>query len=327
MAWRVICVGWALTVGWSEAAETSKLNAVNGEAAAAESIAATKRDLERIRAASDPRFQGSANGSAPRVSVPALRTDSVEAAPPSPPPSAPASSAARRSVPEKNAGNWLVDAMGQGAREKDERQRAAKGLPRMNEREGRQSPEVGRTSSGKTSLTEPTIPGRDAERGSHSTGANPAEKRVPTSNPLAPFLGDWLTPHDLAMLSPGVGAEAGRSIAGVGDQRQGVPLVSVNSLGAPSLKHDFPGGYGSAPLPGLTASPSPNPFLASLVDTPRTPLPAPSIPPALLAAPPAGSERAAQSRSAPDLEPVSPKIPDVAKPRPDETYFKQLKRF
>jgi len=324
---RVTCAAGALIVCWSEAAETPKKTVVNGEVAAAESIAATKRDLERIRAASDPRFQGSANASAPRISVPELRTDSVD----TPPPSAPATSPARSLAPEKNVDNWLVEAMEQGARERDERQRAAKGWPRLDEREGRQTTKLGRTTSVQPSLTgEPRISGREGERTSLSSPVNSAEKRTPTTNPLAPFLGDWLTPHDYALLRPGVAAEAaGRPGVGasVGVYRNGVPSDFATALGAPTLKRDISGGFGPAPLPGATAPLRENPFLAGLTDAPRMPSPSVSIPPAMVTVPPPASDRLALPRTNPNLPPVSPKIPDVAKPRPDETYFKQLKRF
>lgn len=322
---RVTCAAWALVASWGVAAEPAKNTAASAEVTAAESIAATKRDLERIRGASDPRFQGSANAAAPRVAVPELRIDSVES---SMPPVAPTATK-RASTPEKNAGNWLVDAMEQGARERDERQRGAMGVPRWDERDARQPSELGPTTSGQPSRAgEPRLPGSERERTPLSSLANAAEKRPATTNPLAPYLSEWLTPHDYALLRPGIAAEAaGQTGAGVSDFRNGVGSELASALGAPTLKRDIPGGFGPAPMPRSPAPLRENPFLTGLIDPPRTVSPPAATQPSIVATPSAVSDRLAIPMGTPQTPSISPRIPDVAKPRPDETYFKQLKRF
>lgn len=313
-----------ISVGF--AAESPKR--IEGGGERADATAAIKRELEQIRAASDPRFQGPVG--APRVSVPEMRIDSVE----SPAPVLPPAASTRGTPPAKNTSNWLVDAMEQGAREQDERQQATLGLPRQGEREGLLSsgPEMRGPVSGQSSLLgDRRGSGSERERTSAPSTVNPQEKRPTIINPLTPYLGAWLTPHDYALLRPGLAADlAGRSAPGAGGPNTGIPSDSSSGVGAPTVTFETPGGYTAAASRSGTVLPRENPFLAGLTDTPRTPVPpAPSvlIPPASVSALSSAVERMSASRSSPDPIPVPPKIPDVAKPRPDETYFKQLKRF
>lgn len=334
---------WTCLVSIGVGAEGTKTHPVSSELAASVGVAATQRDLDRIRAAGDPRLSGLANPSGPRVSVPELRTDSVE----TPLPAGPAPSVIRGVKPEQNASNWLVEAMEQGARDREERQRASQGLPRREERAG-----PFRAESGSESWSAASVLLRDNQnsgnersrtRTAEAGAIAPGAKRPGAENPLANYLGDWLTPQDYALLATGLTAGAGGAVAlpGAGNSPLGTGYnASAASAGlrdlaragggAPTLKPEAPGGFaaGTAPLAaGGFGTTRENPFLAGLNDPSKNPPPVASLQPPLAATPPPETAGTRPQLRSPEMPPPVPKVPDLAKPRPDETYFKQLKRF
>lgn len=319
-----ICA-WLAHSGW--AADAAKKAAPGTETNASEGVRATQRDLDRIRAASDPLLSGLARPTTARVPVPELRTDSVE----SPLPVAPTTSAIRADKPVKNSSNWLVDAMEQGARERDSRQRTLSGTAQSEAKGARGLAEVRVDSPFAPPRGEQSGDG-DRERRIDSNAASRTENQAAVHNPLASYLGNWLTPKDYALLTPGLAGGSAASPLGTG-YNEPAPAVGVTTGalgGAPALKSDIPGGFKPALAPSVRSGgviPRENPFLAGLNNLTPNSVPAAGVilGPAIASTAEAG--RPELPIQAMPVPPVTTKIPDVAKPRPDATYFKQLKRF
>lgn len=257
-----------------------------------DAIADAKRDFEAMKASRASRAQ--TRDAVPRVSLPGLHTAPAEPAPRTPTGTA---------TPEAKPDNWLVDAMEKGAdvrrpRTRDERDFAQR------ESEGKLRPE-----------THP-------ERGEAKTLAEMTRRESdPTLNPLTRFLSGWMTPGDYLLLQPALGGIPEATAAGYGDLKT-LPLSGLPHPAGPA-ESDFRLRGREIPATG-PAPPAVNPYLS-----PPPPSGArPTASPAPVSLPTFGGSATAISSPRPAPAPVpASKIPEFARPAPDEKYFKQLKRF
>jgi len=188
-------------------------------------ISNAKRDLELIKAANDParRATNPAGASLPLPEV----TVSGSAFEPARTPSAAPTQA--QPVPRRGS-NWLVDAMSKtpsaGRPGSDRELRPGRG-ERYDSALARGG-EISDRDEAEDTAREPASGARRVERNSDGertdsdrTNAAPA---APDANPLTRYLGDWMTPRDLALLRPTLeqgrpesaarGAPMGESVAG-----------------------------------------------------------------------------------------------------------------
>jgi len=303
--------------------------AADGPAPAApgDSITATKREFDSIKALRDPALPASAKGTLPNLQVPELHTTTPDAARRAKQKQAEAAAKAKKS----GTGNWLVDAMEKDARtQAGDRGSASDGSGRRT-RDGRSdaaSEDLLETDAEARSLLagDETASGLEAARDERRTERKSVEERPNVVNPLTQFLGSWMTPQDYALLRPGLD-DSGR--------RNDVPGGAGGSAGGGGLA----GGESAAQLAFLESRPvSPanapvreNPFLQAL-ELPASPagssLSAPSANFTLpeMSAAPASAPLLPATTVAPTPAPRST-VPDFAKPALEEKYFKQLKRF
>ncbi len=295
-------------------------------------ISAARKDLETIKAAKDPAQRGNRPGSGalpmPEMGVAGTALDTR--------PNLPSGASAPQPVPRRGT-NWLVEAMSKdssaalaGAGERERNGRRADGRPAVGSRDGTELAEA----DGAEPLAAPALAATRAEERAANRERSEAraeasgEARASTGapeNPLTRFLGAWISPRDYALLRPTLeqGTEHSASGPGKGD-------AFAATGGVPGSA-----GQGTAGIFGLDAAPAPvnaaavrvNPYLEAIPSraevpavaggvtvTPpspvrqETPLPPPAI-------------------SSPGIAPPKPRIPDFARPAPDEKYFKQLKRF
>ena len=292
----------ALTIGasgGSAAAEKASTAPAVRPPVVEDSISSAKRDFDAVKAARNPALQQ--KGEVPRIGVPDLRTGA-----PAPGPTAP-----KKLGTEKKSANWLVEAM--------EKQQPRKDRGRDSDRD-----KFGRDTSKSSSdpETEPDdfIETKKRNESDAITAEEDKRKDEPV-NPLASYLGEWMTPQDYALLKPSLE----RSLSKSGLEGSTSPISSL----APSLGPI--GGSESNAAPGanvrgaLGMLPRENPYLATVGPAPQSPIASGPVfvpPPA-----PVSSAPSPVMGPAPLAEPPRSKIPEFAKPAQDEKYFKQLKRF
>ena len=293
----VLLAVFAAVMVWAEEKEGGKPVAAPTEP---DAIAAAKRDFEALKSS--------------RAAADQLRLDSLSLRPlelrgpgeTAPVLAMPRDAAAKKlkAGPGAQDGNWLVDAM------------TRKEATRAAGREG------GRPTTGKEETdAEPVSPTEgpvNREKIGEELRPDPTIPMAAAANPLANYLSAWMTPGDLALLKPALSAgsiNAGRNEA----------PVFVREAAWAGL-----GGAGASPLsPALVAAapsniPRPNPYLQDVV---------PSPPGALFSLPagPAINGEAAQhappSAAGPAPRDAAGVPKDLGKPREEEKYFKQLKRF
>ena len=297
----LLALVWALALGISRgvAADEKTTAAQAASPAPAEgSISTAKRDFDAVKAARNPALQQ--KGDVPRIGVPDLRTGV-----PAPTPTAP-----KKLGTEKKSANWLVEAM--------EKQQPRKDRGREGDRD-----KTGRETN--KGVLDPTTESEDSaemrKRDDSETAAAQEEKRQEEPvNPLASYLGEWMTPQDYALLKPGIE----RSLSKSGLESGTSPLSSLAPSLGPIGASDANVASGTNLRGALAVAPRENPYLATLgASPPSTPV-APVFvpPPAPMASAPPSVVGPAQMP-----EPPRSKIPDFAKPAQDEKYFKQLKRF
>ena len=333
---RVLIGAWATLAITGAQAESESRPPVAPKTEAA-SILGAKRDLEVINAVKDARLSPALTGSSPRLALPELRTEAAAVPPP----------ALRAVKPEATGKNWLLDGMAQTARirrESRDRQPSTgtnRGSSRISpdqDLDGRGSA-FGSNSGDGQNATNPLDP-LDSQL-TRSRGVASAEQagsslvpgdesRVPgASNPLTPFLGDWMTPRDYALLRPSLEKASPGGGVGSGDARFSLPGAADFAIES-SLNRGIPGGLTTATPIRIDPPPGANPFLESLnrieIAPPAQVAPSPGLPGVALI-----PRSAAQSGPAPASAgvsaPVRPSVPDFPKPLHDEKYFKQLKRF
>lgn len=200
--------------------------------------------------------------------------------------------------------NWLADALEKETKPRDDDNRLAFG------------------ETGELSRPVSATQARSELRGIRS----PSEP-IAWFDPLARFLGDWMTPQDYALLKP---AHRRSEPAGV-EVPAGLAVASERVATQPELPFGLRGGEGSiargaVPKPDGAAFRRDNPYLQTLANQ----APANGIiaaPQKLSPTPPASNAPAAKGTM--EIVPGIPaqKSPDFSKPTEDEKYFKQLKRF
>jgi hypothetical protein len=267
------------------------------------SIEAAKRDFEAVKSSREAGLPQRVDG--PRISIPEMRSG----------PSAPEGwTAARPKASEKKSSNWLVEAMEKSDPRKDrDREKDRSGKPE------RELDGLGQSLPG--------APERESKSETERSETDAAEARKPTgtavANPFTRYLGSWMSREDYAILKPGLVASP--NLAGAGSGRMPSPVnTGPTGLSTTSSQDAFLNLTGDLPKVDLApATPRENPYLALLSPPPSMPLVQPMPAPSTV---PATAGRAPVMGPPPPPPPQS-KIPDFAKPDPDEKYFKQLKRF
>ncbi|MEO6245863.1 MAG: hypothetical protein ABIQ12_10550 [Opitutaceae bacterium] len=214
---------------------------------------------------------------------------------------------------ETKSANWLLDAMKPPAASIDENQ-TLKGEVELTDATQRLS--------GKDSAPRP-----DADKSVTSTEPSDAKLRFGQNvapNPLAQFLGGWMTPQDYALLKPVPAGESNLSAP-----NRGLDSLASGGTGRSSDLSTVIGMVGSASGPKSPAPPSSphnNPYMQTLTVPAIAPI-QPSIVPIPSSISPAPSALSSGSVK-PSVKAAAPaKAPDLPSVSDDEKYFKQLKRF
>ncbi len=300
-----VCSRWlllVLAVGAISAAETT---APPAGPPAEDSIAVARREFDLIKSARQPQPATHL----PRVSLPELPSGAMDA---------PVRSQPAARPPRSNSANWLVEAMQKA------RGSIGENPPRGDDlRSERSGDEVERAAADPRAAANPARPHRDSADGMKEQKPNTA-----VFNPLASYLGSWMTPQDYTLLGPSIQNSAGSRDALNPD------YATPNSPVAPATSAGI---AGSAVAPGemrgwtmrkpaAPAAPRENPYLAGLnpiaLMPPKTPSGGPTVQP-----PPAGKSLfSPPAPTEPGRSPPST-LPDFVKSQADEKYFKPLKRF
>jgi hypothetical protein len=259
-------------------------------------IEIARKEFDAVKSLRD--FGADAKSGLPRLTMPSMPVGGTPADP-----SASPAGLKRPELVRPPSKNWLVEAMEKRPDEKDPRSDDERVLEK-----GR---EPGESRSARTRGSE------DDER----------KNRPEAPNPFARFLGEWMTPQDLALLKPA--------------------LDSSTRADSPALNGALPPGTGDtafgwsegntklagiAPTPGTrlqTANPvRENPYLDFLGGNRPLVAPSPAITPSSSSPASALSLPGAVPPAAVAPPPARPgQLPDFVRPNTDEKYFKQLKRF
>jgi hypothetical protein len=256
-------------------------------------IVEAKRDFDAVKAARGAPAQPSAE--LPRFATPEF-TAGAQA------PQSPSARAEAAVAAKKRSANWLVDAMAD----------KAKKLPGKDGRDATREHDDMVTEADSQQLDTPAEKEKSAPRRSFEPGLNPLDQ----------YLATWMTPQDLALLRPVMRSDP----SGLPDRLDfGLGVPQSPTAGTSQAR----GGMGLL-LSGPTAGGAPgaahdNPFLQSLMP-PAQPAVSPlaPMPGASASAPPAGSLMAPPPNPPPVPKSVTP---GFVKPRDDEKYYKQMKRF
>jgi hypothetical protein len=289
----------AFALAWNyEGGAQSENAGARTEAPSPDAIAGAKEEFESLKSVRDAALLP--NGVLPRVSLPEFHGPTPPAA------SAPKTKAI---TPEAKSPNWLVDAMQKQDDSRDLRGRDSRLSGRRNTVA---SPSEGNATSGQ----------KDARAASERDVQQTESENPLVINPLTRYLGDWMTPQDLALLKPGLaksfdpGVDA-KSFSSVNASELPLTLGGLNEFA-------FAGSSSSTP-PGLSPPPRENPYLESFKpDANGSGIP---IRPSSISAPPVRAPIPNAILSTPQTPPAPPRIPEFAKPPTDDKYFKQLKRF
>jgi hypothetical protein len=208
----------------------------------------------------------------------------------------PAAAAAAR----KKSANWLVDAM----TEKPKKSAGQDGREKL----------PGATDDEKEKSLEPSAVDEKEK-------ADEKPKRVEkVANPLDSYVASWVSPQDLSLVRSIMrdqGPEAGSDPL----------LASIPAGGATGSAREVtaPFGTAAAAAPTMPSAPRENPFL-QLLNTPP-----PSAAASQMAAPPAAATISPMVATVPPVpDPAASQkspIPSFVKPREDEKFNKQMKRF
>ncbi|MEO5958798.1 MAG: hypothetical protein ABIR80_06755 [Opitutaceae bacterium] len=267
------------------------------ESAAENPIGAAKREFEALKA--NTNGAAAQKGELSGFSMPTLRTTEPEAL--QMPRIGKGTGAA-----QKKSGNWLIEAMEKKPRQQDQ-SRAG---------EGRES----RFSTDEVAL----VPDWEDSGQSKTPTRTKDRLREAELNPLARYMGEWMTAKDFALLQPGLagagqggdlrtddlasspafGAEA--SQLGSLDASLGLKAVAKQMKGNASRENPY---LQPIEVPALPATKTLPPVSPNVAPMPPTAVPILSVPP----------PRENGAGRAPG--------PDFPKPGSDEKYFKQLKRF
>ncbi|MEY2879943.1 MAG: hypothetical protein RLZZ15_2323 [Verrucomicrobiota bacterium] len=265
-------------------------------AATEDALAAAKREFGSLKAT---RVQANEKTSAPDIGLTGLRTEPSATRP------APLGRGAADAAAKKNA-NWLVDAM------------AAKEPMPGASRDPKTAAETDKGLPGRG-----TLPGlRSAQTLDPRTSASTTEKKNEAfANPLNGYMAGWMTPRDFEILRPGL--EAAQATAEFRSMEKAPDVFNRPS--------DVSLGESANRSPGMTVEIRPanaraeNPYLQFVAPAAAANLPPPRPAFAVAPAPVANVVPPVRADALPS--PVGAPIPDFVKPRTDEKYFKQLKRF
>ena len=215
--------------------------------------------------------------------------------------------------PDQNSGNWLVDAM----RKETDRKSAGRD-DRKRLRDDERDPAQAWTQPGK---------GRDRDTFLQTAAQGAPEERDPTKltttvdNPLMPFMTDWISKRDQALLLP-----KSASLPGFDGNASFLPSGPAGETSPGLIQGDFGIRPDQAVAPVRNAEN--NPFLEHLPpalgpgrESTSVALPNPA---------PIPAERSLQFLPPPGEpnESRRPPVPiDLSKPAQDTKYFPQLKRF
>ncbi|MBI5769013.1 MAG: hypothetical protein HZA93_14555 [Verrucomicrobia bacterium] len=286
---RSFQTGLIIFAGTIAALAADDATARKGPAAPDEdAIAAAKREFDALKAARTTPDLTTAE--LPKFAAPRLQVGDAAYFPPT-------ARAEDRAGAKKKSANWLVDAMAAPDRKSDlrgTRQIAADGLAPGDS-------------------TDPTVEQYKERR----------PEKKPTDavlNPLDRYLESWMTPQDLALLKPVLKADA---TSPVGTEPLRIPTLTETTrspMADREVSSSFGAGSAGKSMPGRE-----NPYLATLG------VPSPASPPVFVSPPASAVNRANVPAPAP-LTPASvpaqkPPTPGFVKPREDEKFNKQMKRF
>lgn len=267
-------------------------------APAEDAIAVAKREFDAVKAArSTPEL---APASLPTFSTPALQVGG-ETAP---------SVLKRpddRAAAKKKSANWLVDAM---------KESESKG--------------PGARSTRDELMVDGLRAKEKAEDSPRQDRPKPTERKQleTTSNPLDRYMESWMTPQDLALLKPVLRAD--RTDAAGADGLLKIPTLADTGRGYFNRRDGF--GSASEQLPSRAGSERENPYLAALgASSPANPAGVQPAPGAQPPPPPTAARASMQSPAVPTTgelsTPAKATTPSFVKPREDEKFNKQMKRF
>jgi hypothetical protein len=290
------------------------------------SISSAKKEFDILKAARDPNLQpkGDAGRSA---TMPGLELDGAET---------PSSwlKAKKEMEKKKKSANWLIDAMEK--ERKADRAELLHGSQGKAENDRELDPlRAALTGEGRGTETSPlSLEQAAAQAGTEGE----KDKERPASapqvvNPLARYMGDWMTPKDLALLQTAPTGGSARETGGavgpgnaVGLPGGGGGAQTVLPSGGGGLEAAFGlGGSSRSPAP---AAPRENPFLQGLQPVASSTPPG-FTPPVMAPLPPVSSGPAPSvfQPESPVQAPLRTTVPDFAKPAIDDKAFKPMKRF
>lgn len=260
------------------------------------SIDAARQQFDLLKSTRDA--SGETKAGLPRLAAPEFHSVSPGALPT-------VTKAVKPELETKSA-NWLVDAMEKGREQGKDRDRKERGRGIDDERrEG-----ISRRESQQDSAT------AESERTADS------KPEMAGVNPLAPYLAQWMTPQDYALLGTGIQRTA-----------DGGDLLARPNAGGTSALVGSVGGISPAEIAGtalpakpvINTPPAENPYLQLLNAAPEPAVS--SVFPTAGITPAPAPPRPVYSPPAPAAPPPKPNVPDFLKPQTDEKYFKPLKRF
>lgn len=315
-----------------------------------DALGAAKRDLDAVR---QSRMQGTAPGerALPRFAVPDLNSGAGAGG------AGKQEGAANRPASPARLGhdpNWLVEGASRG-RDEDRRRL---------ERRGRERQDDEAAESRRANGTSPIFPEAsvraqnrdDQRRGAPSKSAEQSAADRSASNPLNPFLADWMSSSDYTLLAArgtaaGAVRETGSGPNGISAGPEWLATLGTSDLHSATAGRR-PGTAGANPSrpAGPAATQPVNPFLAALEGagntgagkksastvggSPRDARGVETVSSAGLglAAQPTLPATIGASSGPSFVAPASPTptatpVPDFAKPKSDEKLFKPLKRF
>lgn len=292
---RLISALWLSSIGFGASADAPPTPATRSPEVE-QSLGDAKKDFEMLKSLREHGTE--AKGDSSRLALPRMPNGPAPAASPLVRPE-------RMTDPKSKGANWLVDAM--------------------------QKREPGKT--GRADERRDDLQNRD-DRGSTDTDnlPLPAEKerkgRESAPNPFTPYMQDWISPVDMALLRPAL-EQARRVTSGniTGDATD-ARIRLEGGREEFGIRSDQPLLPAKAPS-GLTGGqPRGNPYLDILEKGPFTasgPAPAPRPSVALPNLP-----SAAHTSLGPPPNPAplpQSRIPEFVRPSTDDKYFKPLKRF
>jgi len=260
-------------------------------------LPATKADLEQSRL------------KMPSIAAPDTSAGTLTVLPPTASPR----QAGQEKEKDSNSGNWLVDAM---MKETDRKSAGRNDRNRLSDddREAADAWFVPGKDRDKDSFLKTAAEGTPEER-------DPSKLAATVDNPLMPFMTDWISKRDQALLLPKSAA-----IPGFDGNASFLPSGPAGATTSGLIQGDF--GIRPDNVVAPVQRPENNPFLENLV--PANVPGRESITFTLPNPPPNAAERSLQFLPPPENpnEGKRPPAPiDLSKPAQDTKYFPQLKRF